>query len=214
MGLDNSLKVKVIGGEFEDIILFITRIFQCYGLKTMIKDHTYDHRFYPVFPHTDDISPLNHTIDYRGIRYTFGESIEDKEINDIDIYFLLYDLTDPVDDNKTIYVINESKRFLDYLEKIKAAGSSIIIVRNYTGVEDKNISRISDLVNSEDILALPYNIKDHKYGILAWNNDNFRFTGISKEFQRVLLCIFRYIIRDTDTKHLHKAYHKASKGGM
>jgi len=218
MGLNEKRKISIVGGHFEDIVLYLIRIIQNLGYKTVVCDHTCGHRIYPLIPHLQGIEPSDTVLDYRGIGYTFGNGDrqgKSAELESSDCIVRLYDISGYVsEDEPCIFITDESKRNLDLLNTLDIKGESMMIVKDYTGIGAKRTGLIAEKFNCRKVFAIPYNIKDRKNAVKTEYSDIYRFDSVSGEMEKLLHETVLFIFPETDGKALKKAYSRASKGGI
>ena len=216
MGLNENITIDFAGGYFEDIVLYLMRISQNLGYKTMIVDNTINHRFYPLVSHINGIDPIDSVIDHRGVGYTYGNGLNKEksdELGSCDCIYKLYDIRGYVPDGgKCIFITDESKRFLDILESFKNRQESMLIIRDYTGVVQNKLDMIAENGGFGSVYALPISLKDRKAAVRSEHRDICRFSSVSKEMKALLLKLQTYIFPDKTEKELKKAFRSASKG--
>jgi len=216
MGLEVKKTVCIIGGPLEDIVLYLMRILQCMGLRVVLADYTMGHRMYSYIPHTIGLDPTVSAIDYRGVFYIFGQNKEwEKENEETDIMIKLYDINGYVPgSDDSIFVTDEHKRNMDFLETVKSVGRTLLFVRNYTGRSAYRLGDIALGLGCKETYVIPVNEKDIFVGTAAEYNDIYKFNGISGQLYGMLVKIVSFLYPESSETGLKKAYRLASKGGI
>ena len=216
MGLTEKRTVCIVGGYFEDIVLYISRVLKLMNLKTVIADYSHNHRMYTSIPKIKGIEPLGKVIDYSGVGYIFGTGGIGNGIEDVDgadMIIRLYDISGFIpDETPCIIISDESKRNLDLIETMKLKDHSMVIIRDYTGAIKARLEKMADILGCGSLTVIPVNCEDKKCAVLAEHNDRFRFNGISSDLKNVLFGIIEFVCPEIQKKIIKKAYHMAEKG--
>ena len=212
MGLETK-NVFVSGRDYEDIVLYLSKVLAAEGLRPVITDYTPEHDMYYWFPHVRSVDPLKGIIDCGGVGYTYGINRE-YEKTDHDITFRIYghEFFNP-EGNQVIFVTDERAGNIGWLEKGGTYPGSILIVRDYSGAAKHRIEYIAEKLESEKVYLLPADIGDRISGVLAGHNDRFKFNGISAQLKNMLLELAASFLGDISPKEVRKAYKTAAGGG-
>lgn len=216
MGIDrNYLRINIIGDNNSDSILYLVRILQRLGCKSLICDLTRDKELEGFLPVIENFDMKRDIYDYSGVGYTEGL----KDSADYDTYLYLYDIeTIPIEKIKTLIIIDETKKdidglsneeFISFFQEIREKG---VVIKNTSGAIDSLISENVKRLGIKDYYQIPVDKKNYRIGIWAAYKDKYKFEKLSVRYREALAGLIKIVFKEKSYKEIDNAIKKSGGG--
>lgn len=212
--------IAFIGTGSCDMVLYIGRILVCLGEKVLLCDRTVQKVLRDYIGLPEAAEDGNAPYDFKGMLYSCEHAQE--ENTEVSIELSVYDYVPYANlCDMTFFVGSEDSASISSM--LKAARTRrteyfdrepvYLVVRYYTGCTKRKIDELAAELSAERTYLLPWDKKDRKLELLAFLRDEFRFDGISDEFDELIRNTVTALLPDLQHGRFIKAYRKASKGG-